>query len=375
MAMIAAKCTNCGANIQVDETKEAGICESCGTAFITEKVINNYNINNTYNIQNAVINVKGANVDNLKKLGDEKIKSPNYPFEMDNYIKAQEYFSKVLEHEDDAEYKLKYDLCDKANHVDRTGAYEIVDIIDSVIEFITNDSNVNSNDENRVSVYANLISVMDDVVSAITMYYYERFSMGSLNYSVFITTYLDIVKKKLECADLMMKFKNLDTVNDTMISLCKSCEGDLASCISSYNVGGNYHVLSSEMCLEVKSLAERVQLIGEKYTSSYEVRNDILTCDTKNSNSGCYVATCVYGSYDCPQVWTLRRFRDNTLAEAMLGRVFIRTYYAISPTLVKWFGDTSWFKKLWKGTLDRMVSKLQANGVEDTPYQDRNWKI
>ena len=116
MAMIAAKCTNCGANIQVDETKEAGICEACGTAFITEKVINNYNINNTYNIQNAVINVKGANVDNLKKLGDEKIKSPNYPFEMDNYVKAQEYFSKVLEHEDNAEYKLKYDLCDKANY-------------------------------------------------------------------------------------------------------------------------------------------------------------------------------------------------------------------------------------------------------------------
>lgn len=37
MAMIPAKCTNCGANIQVDKTKEAGICESCGTAFITEK--------------------------------------------------------------------------------------------------------------------------------------------------------------------------------------------------------------------------------------------------------------------------------------------------------------------------------------------------
>ena len=88
---------------------------------------------------------------------------------------------------------------------------------------------------------------------------------------------------------------------------------------------------------------------------------------------GCYIATCIYSSYDCPQVWTLRRFRDNTLAKTMSGRAFIRTYYAISPTLVKWFGHTSWFKKIWKGTLDRVVSKLQANGVEDTPYQDRNW--
>ena len=30
------------------------------------------------------------------------------------------------------------------------------------------------------------------------------------------------------------------------------------------------------------------------------------------SSGGCYVATAVYGSYDCPQVWTLRRYRDYT---------------------------------------------------------------
>ena len=88
---------------------------------------------------------------------------------------------------------------------------------------------------------------------------------------------------------------------------------------------------------------------------------------------GCYVATCVYGSYDCPQVWTLRRYRDDTLGSTWYGRLFIRTYYAISPTLVKWFGNTNWFKKMWKGKLDRMVAKLQSNGVEDTPYEDKNW--
>ena len=91
------------------------------------------------------------------------------------------------------------------------------------------------------------------------------------------------------------------------------------------------------------------------------------------AKSGCYVATAVYGSYDCPQVWTLRRYRDDTLGSTWYGRLFIRTYYAISPTLVKWFGNTNWFKKLWKGKLDRMVAKLQSNGVEDTPYEDKKW--
>ena len=91
------------------------------------------------------------------------------------------------------------------------------------------------------------------------------------------------------------------------------------------------------------------------------------------SSGGCYVATAVYGSYDCPQVWTLRRFRDYTLAESWYGRAFIRIYYAVSPTLVKLFGSKEWFKKLWKGKLDRMVSKLNSRGVENSPYQDIDW--
>jgi len=93
-----------------------------------------------------------------------------------------------------------------------------------------------------------------------------------------------------------------------------------------------------------------------------------------SDNQGCYVATCVYGSYDCPQVWTLRRFRDNTLAKSVFGRAFIRFYYAASPTIVKWVGQTSWFKRMWQGVLDRLVHKLNGQGVADTPYQDRSWR-
>lgn len=95
--------------------------------------------------------------------------------------------------------------------------------------------------------------------------------------------------------------------------------------------------------------------------------------NVSSSGGGCYVATCVYGSYDCPEVWTLRRYRDDTLGSTWCGRLFIRTYYAISPTIVKWFGNTNWFKRLWKGKLDRMVGNLQAKGVASTPYEDKKW--
>jgi hypothetical protein len=89
------------------------------------------------------------------------------------------------------------------------------------------------------------------------------------------------------------------------------------------------------------------------------------------SKSGCYVATAVYGSYDCPEVWTLRRFRDYSLAETWHGRAFIKLYYAISPTVVKYFGHTKWFTRLFRHKLDKFVAKLQTEGVEDTPYYDR----
>ena len=93
----------------------------------------------------------------------------------------------------------------------------------------------------------------------------------------------------------------------------------------------------------------------------------------RGAQSGCYVATAVYGSYDCPSVWTLRRFRDDTLAKTWCGRVFIRVYYTVSPTLVRRFGKCSWFRNLWKPILDRMVEKLNRKGVENTPYEDQEW--
>ena len=89
------------------------------------------------------------------------------------------------------------------------------------------------------------------------------------------------------------------------------------------------------------------------------------------SNGSCYIATAVYGSYDCPHVWTLRRYRDNYLAESVLGRLFIRSYYAISPTIVRWFKDKEWFQKFWRDKLDKKVYKLNQKGYKDTPYSDK----
>lgn len=107
-----------------------------------------------------------------------------------------------------------------------------------------------------------------------------------------------------------------------------------------------------------------------EYYKEYEASRKSSGSSSGNSN-GCYVATAVYGSYDCPQVWTLRRYRDDVLASKWYGRAFIRVYYRVSPVLVKWFGRASWFRRLWKRRLDRMTEKLNAKGIKNTPYKDK----
>jgi len=104
-------------------------------------------------------------------------------------------------------------------------------------------------------------------------------------------------------------------------------------------------------------------LNGNNYTYGNSGNNS-------SSASGCYIATAVYGSYDCPEVWTLRRFRDYILAQSWYGRNFIKLYYAISPTLVHWFGETKWFKAFWKSKLDQLVLRLKLHGIKDDPYSD-----
>ena len=57
---------------------------------------------------------------------------------------------------------------------------------------------------------------------------------------------------------------------------------------------------------------EIARMIKEKYPdarmgASYDSSGSSSTSGSSSSGRGCYVATAVYGSYDCPEVWTLRR--------------------------------------------------------------------
>lgn len=172
------------------------------------------------------------------------------------------------------------------------------------------------------------------------------------------------------------KHQHFGMIRNAFIRLVDSRTG---SEVCVYNLTDNYSgqmaVIFGELCRDGGEW--KFSAVGQGTTdgsvSEVAGRYGLATSASSSSSGGCYVATAVYGSYDCPQVWTLRRYRDYTLAETLRGRAFIKAYYAVSPAIVKWFGHTEWFKKMWKGRLDRMVSDLNSKGVEDTPYHDRAW--
>jgi len=65
MALVAAKCTECGASIEVEDTKDAGICNFCGTAFVTQKIINEHHTHVTKHITKNVFGVDGKSAEDF----------------------------------------------------------------------------------------------------------------------------------------------------------------------------------------------------------------------------------------------------------------------------------------------------------------------
>lgn len=154
--------------------------------------------------------------------------------------------------------------------------------------------------------------------------------------------------------------------------ICEEAGIPLVTFWTRYGVNTDYINRTVKAALEQSENPVRLMHDWSKTNINNKKPDSAEKKDSDKSDDGCYIATSVYGSYDCPQVWTLRRFRDKKLSATCFGRMFIRIYYAISPSLVKYFGHTKCFQRFWKKHLDKLVEKLQQDGFENTPYKDYN---
>ena len=352
MPLVKAQCTNCGAALEVDSSKEAAVCPYCNTPYIVEKAINNYTTNITNNIQ-------AQNVTIVNRAEEKE-------FEIDGVELV-----KYIGHQTDVV------IPDYIRVIGEEAFHQR-----SFIKRVTLNKGLRSIGENAFAFCSELekVTVEDDPDVD------EKEQVGEIHFNAFFGC------DKLEEVILPARIVYLD---DSAFSCCVNLKS--ITCLSNTAIfQGNVKAIMDCISLEHfycenvydEQGNDKVKIVyypispddssGMLPDSFFENNSkfikeidDELYAPTRKS--GCYIATCVYGSYDCPQVWTLRRYRDDTLGSSWFGRAFIRTYYAISPTVVRWFGNKKWFKKMWQGKLDKMVKKLNDQGVENTPYKDKHW--
>ncbi len=78
------------------------------------------------------------------------------------------------------------------------------------------------------------------------------------------------------------------------------------------------------------------------------------------AKKGCFIATAVYESEYSEEVVILRNFRDEILMSNVFGRLFIKLYYSLSPSVAKVIANNSKLKKNVKKYVTNPIVKRIA---------------
>ena len=378
MPLIAAKCTQCGANIEIDNAKEAGICQYCGTAFITEKAITNYNTYITNNLAGANINITGVNVDNLLTLAKNAE-------EINNYAEAKDYYTRVLENQPDhCEALVGKGICSLyESNLNDIKSEESIRYISKAIDYKRKEQNINEGDVDKFIINSakKLYQATTTVLLISQTHYneYWKFEDAAPEYwnrLIKIISIFQYIIKLTEPDNIQQtpdgKFHHLEGMKFVVMCCVEICKQ--RQYVSGIINPGQF--LETEEKREIKPIACTHQIYMNLYddmcSKIRKIEPTYQPSETINRNTeiqgGCYIATCVYGSYDCPEVWTLRRFRDYYLMRKFWGKIFVKIYYKTSPTIVKIFGNQTAFKRFWMYWLDKFIDNLKTRGYEDTNY-------
>ncbi|MBE6504463.1 MAG: hypothetical protein E7Z73_01785 [Methanobrevibacter millerae] len=347
-------CEMCGSN---DIVKKEGVyvCQSCGTKYTPEEA-------KKLMVEGTVTIDKSSEKENLKTLAKRY-------YDNEEFEKADDYYDRIIEldpHDWEAVYYGGLASA-KRSTFDNIRLGEAVIGAENAIHIMEDDEKEKYSKIFREELLTEAIDTTNFVFNVAD----ENFSdFGADAVGGYLNNLVDIItdfEKILEKFPEKKVTKNGDSWNAYIHII--ECANRLQRSYSyywGYNTSSGAPVHKPFESSQWKSYGKSKQ---DEYTAKLQAL-DPEFMPPEVPNDGCYVATCVYQSYDCPEVWTLRRFRDNTLRKSIFGRTFIKCYYVISPTIVKFFGDYKIFNLMFKPILDKFVNKLQEKGFESTFYSD-----
>ena len=83
------------------------------------------------------------------------------------------------------------------------------------------------------------------------------------------------------------------------------------------------------------------------------------TFGTLSSKGMCFIATAAFESIEAPEVVFLREFRDKVLLNQATGRIFVRTYYKLSPPVAEVVSHSQMLRRSSRMVLRRLVRYLK----------------
>lgn len=336
-------CELCGSN-QIIKQEGVFVCQHCGTKYSIEDA-RKMMIDGVVQVTGSVKLDSSEKLDNLYQIA-RRAKNDN------NAENAAKYYDMIMIEDPTSWEATFYVVYFKAMECKiayiQSAAISVNNCLDTVFSLIkSNISDEVEQEEAAIEVASHVIDICTMLFVAATNHYKDIDIQIRHNY---VQEYMNNAFASFNTiyylGDLLeINFKDKKLVSDW---------GTLAwkSAIDSHNDVIN-------LLQDKETNKNRITLYENKikqYDTSYKAP-EVPT----SSSSGCYVATAVYGSYNCPQVLVLRCYRDDVLSRTWYGKAFIQSYYAISPTIVKWFGNTNWFNYIFRNILDKFIENLKTS--------------
>ncbi len=366
MAFVADKCPACGVEIQLDDTRETGFCQYCGTKILREEAMS------------IEIVVGGSST------LETKLKNAEAYIKMREYKKAKATYDEITE-EYVSDYRAWWGLakldCGESFYGDSIEGC-CIDRIEYTVGYqnamlVADDAEKERVEKEYAPYKARVAKARENVDATIKRIAAGEYALINHAVSAVFTSggfeiydgnlyYWDEYASLGTCALLFKKVESigqdgamrLDDEND-LISECKIDYVDdkrlMLSKISKYAEDTDSPNLLYKFVIDHKILPSRPERIRRLSPSAKTPDPGI-----NRSSGGCYIATAVYGSYDAPQVMALRRYRDRVLMRSRLGRLFIQFYYKLSPSVADRLRHVGRANRAVRAVLDRWVRHLEA---------------
>jgi len=131
--------------------------------------------------------------------------------------------------------------------------------------------------------------------------------------------------------------RNLGAINTASeVSIANNSLKSITSKFSAYLSGDiNERILEiSKKEGRMAAITFATKTVGWDLKKSMNYVDDLIGTPEKD-RKGCFIATACYGDYNSREVMLLREYRDTVLMKNTIGKLFIKLYYTVSPSIAK----------------------------------------